>query len=61
MLAPNTGDFAHLEAAVANRKDLFHRTAEYAQKKFIPVQPGVMHPTTIREWLEKHPQYEYKG
>lgn len=54
---PGPDDIDHIKHCVETGADLFNRTEDYAVKEFVPIQPGLTHPTKINEWLEAHPQY----
>jgi len=54
---PSATDETFLNECLLYGKDLFGRTDSYAQKRFVSLAPGTMHPFTIEPWLAKYPQF----
>lgn len=51
---PDPNDSEFIELCVSTEADIFKRKM---CKRWVPVIPGVSHPTTIEAWLELHPQH----
>ena len=54
---PSPEDVEFIQKCMDEPADLFRRTDPYAQKSFVPIDPGTRQPTKILEWLERYPQY----
>ena len=52
---PDPSDAEHLRLCLSTGIDLFRRDDESSQGKFIPIDPGNTHPSTITSWLDKFP------
>jgi beta-1,4-mannosyl-glycoprotein beta-1,4-N-acetylglucosaminyltransferase len=57
---PSAEDEAFLQACLDTGADLFGRDTFSTRKQLVPIEPGRLQPWKIWEWLERHPEYEWK-
>lgn len=50
-------DMNRIERCMNDGEDLFGREAEFTKKRFVEIEPGILQPHTIEQWLSRYPFY----